>query len=174
MSCSHLLHGARWLRVCLFLGFCVPLGTGAAFFLRVRPLVPFGGCLLLEMFFFLVAACLPASGGLSALPFGNFAWQCGFFCAILFSLHSVGSWGCKLYLAGLDAHSLRSPSVLILLVLADLDGLAIIRGYLLSNKISFDDLSENVIYCIGISPDNGPPSSPRGLRSPHFHHCWTG
>ena len=49
VSCSHLLHGARWLRVCLFLGFCVPLGTGVAFFLRVRPLVPFGGCLLLEM-----------------------------------------------------------------------------------------------------------------------------
>ena len=135
------------------------VASGArSFFQVLRVLFPSVAWCPLDVFCwrwgFLVAACLPASGGLSALPFGNFAWQCGFFCAILFSLHSVGSWGCKLYLAGLDAHSLRSPSVLILLVLADLDGLAIIRGYLLSNKISFDDLSENVIYCIGISPDN--------------------
>ena len=61
------------------------------------------------------------------------------------TLHSVGSWGCMLCLAGLDVSSTRSPSVLILLVLADLDGSYSIRGYLLSIKISFDGLPENVI-----------------------------
>ena len=32
--------------------------------------------------------------------------------------------------------------------------LAIIQGISPSNKISFDDLSENVIYFVGISPNN--------------------
>ena len=61
------------------------------------------------------------------------------------TLHSVGSWGYMLCLAGLGVSSTRSPSVLILLVLADLDGSYSIRGYLLSIKISFDGLPENVI-----------------------------
>ena len=52
-------------------------------------------------------------------------------------------WGCMLYLAGLDASSTRSPSVLILLVLADLDGSCQL-GDNLSIKISFDGLPKTL------------------------------
>ena len=60
-------------------------------------------------------------------------------------------WGVHASLAGLDASSSRSPSVLVLLVLADLDGSYPWR-YSHSSKILFDDLSENIIYYRGISP----------------------
>ena len=68
-----------------------------------------------------------------------------------------------LYLAGLDASSPRSPSVLILLVLADLDGSISYRGYhFLAVKSRLTGSPENVIYCVGISPIGVPALQPTG------------
>ena len=66
--------------------------------------------------------------------------------------HSVGSWGCELYLAGLGASSPRSPSVLILLVLPDLDGSSQLGDIPVAVKSRLTGSPENVIYCVGISP----------------------
>ena len=71
--------------------------------------------------------------------------------SVLFLVTLLSGLGVHAYLAGLDASSSRSPSVLILLVLADLDG-SIPWRYSHSSKILFDDLSENIIYYRGISP----------------------
>ena len=79
------------------------------------------------------------------------SWQCCF--SVLFLVTLLSGLGVHAYLAGLDASSSRSPSVLILLVLADLDG-SIPWRYSHSSKILFDDLSENIIYYRGISPGN--------------------
>ena len=77
-----------------------------------------------------------------------------FFCAFPGYVALSGFfWGCMLYLAGLDASSPRSPSVLILLVLADLDGSISLWGIsILAVKSRLTGSPENVIYCVGISP----------------------
>ena len=72
------------------------------------------------------------------------------FCAVP-GYVALSGLGVHAYLAGLDTSSSRSPSVLVLLVLADLDGSYPWR-YSHSSKILFDDLSENIIYYRGISP----------------------
>ena len=131
MSCAPRFHGVR-LAVCSvipwnsvvdvlpFPGLSVPLGTGAASFFGFVLTFPLGGCLVLLMM--VICFRLSASSGFFALPCVRFAWLGLSFCAILCSLHSVGFGGASFVWLDWMLGSLRSPSVLILLVLADLDG----------------------------------------------------
>ena len=91
-------------------GLALPLSSlgSSSRSLFVSDLVGFGG-------WSLPLVCL--SGGLCTL---FVSWQCCF--SVLFLVTLLSGLGVHAYLAGLDASSSRSPSVLVLLVLADLDG----------------------------------------------------
>ena len=84
--------------------------SGSAFFLWVRPHVPCGSRLFGYGDFSFPLVCLRQVVWVPC-PLFTFLARL-FFCAFPCSVHSVGSWGCMLYLAGLDTSSLRSPSVL--------------------------------------------------------------
>ena len=114
------------LGVCLCFGLLCASGVALPLFLWVRLLVPFVSCFG-RVWWFYFSTCLPASSGLGAfICFPAFAVL---LCCSRLRGTRWAFWGCMLYLAGLDASSTRSPSVLVLLVLADLDGSYSIRGY---------------------------------------------
>ena len=128
--------------------FCA-FGDWRCFLLWVRPHVPSWGLpCVVDDGYLLPLVCFKRFLCLAWCSF-CLAWLC-----ILVFFALCGLWGRKLCLVGLDAKFSPKSFRPEIACACRFGWLAIIRGYLLRNKISFDDLSENVIYFVGISPNN--------------------